>query len=97
MQLTPPLDKVLVRLDPIESTFGDSTIIRPDIAKEKPRWGEVLAVGPGRITRKGIRVEPGVHRGQRVLVPWQVGSDVKIGGRLCVVVSEHKDILAVEE
>lgn len=91
MRLTPIADGVLVRLDPLEETWGaDSKLVRPDIGKEKPRWGEVLAVGPGRVTRKGVQVAPAVHRGDRVFVKWATGHDLKIGGRLCVKVAEDQ-------
>lgn len=96
MRLTPIADRVFVRLDPMEKTWGaESKLIRPDVGKEKPRWGEVIGVGAGRITRKGVRIEPSLHRGDRVCVPWQTGQDLKIAGRLCVIVREA-DVLAVE-
>lgn len=87
MKLTPIADGVLVRLDPLEETFGDSTLVRPDVAKEKPMWGEVLGVG---------RRAPSVHRGDRVCVPWRSGHDLRIGGRLCVMAREEQ-ILAVDD
>lgn len=86
MRLTPVSDRVLVKLDPFEETFGASTLVRPDIAKDKPQWGEALATG-----RKVTTVNPG----ERVFVPWATGADFKISGRLHVFVRE-RDILAVE-
>lgn len=96
MRLTPTGDRVVVLLDPLEETFGDSGLVRPDTCAEKPHWGEVIAVGPGRVTRKGVRVPPGVHRGDRVCVPWATGNDIYLNGRLAVNVREA-EILAVEE
>jgi chaperonin GroES len=97
MRLTPIADGVLVCLDPLETTWGaDSKLVRPDIGKEKPVWGEVLAVGPGRTTKRGVQVAPSVHRGERVFVPWATGHDLKVGGRLCVRVTEGQ-ILAVDD
>lgn len=88
MKLTPIVDGVFVQLDPLEETFGDSVIVRPDIAKEKPVWGEVLAVS-ALATRS-------VHVGERVCVPWRTGHDLTINGRLCVKVAEDQ-ILAVDD
>ena len=52
-------DRVVVkRIDAEEKTKGG--IIIPDTAKEKPQEGEVVAVGPGRLTEDGKRVAPEV-------------------------------------
>lgn len=46
-QLQPTNDRVLIKpIDEGEQTFG--SIVIPDLGKEKPEMGEVLAVGPGR-------------------------------------------------
>lgn len=96
MKLTPILDRILVELDPFEQTFGDSTLVRPDIAMDKPRWGTVRGCGAGAIGKRGQRKPTSVHPGQRVYVPWATGHDLVIGGRLHLAVREA-DILAVEE
>jgi chaperonin GroES len=47
MKLTPLADRVIVKpVEEAEQKKGG--IIIPDTAKEKPRQGEVIAVGPGR-------------------------------------------------
>lgn len=95
MKLTPTTDRVLVRLDPLEENFGDGPIVRPDIAQEKPVWGEAIAVGPGRRGKRGVLLPMTVRRGERVCVPWATGHDLKIGGRLHVFVHE-RDILLTQ-
>lgn len=46
-QLIPTNDRILIRpIDEGEQTYG--SIVIPDMGKEKPEMGEVLAVGPGR-------------------------------------------------
>lgn len=61
-------DKVLVKpIEESEQLYGN--IIVPDLGKEKPQIGEVLDVGPGRITEFGTKVEVTVQVGDIVLVP----------------------------
>ena len=46
-QLLPSNDRILLKpIDEGEQTYGN--IVIPDMGKEKPEMGEVLAVGPGR-------------------------------------------------
>ena len=46
-KLVPTNDRILIRpIDEGEQTYG--SIVIPDMGKEKPEMGEVLAVGPGR-------------------------------------------------
>ena len=46
-QLLPTNDRILLKpIDEGEQTYGN--IVIPDMGKEKPEMGEVLAVGPGR-------------------------------------------------
>lgn len=46
-KLSPTNDRILIRpIDEGEQTYGN--IVIPDMGKEKPEMGEVLAVGPGR-------------------------------------------------
>jgi hypothetical protein len=53
-KLQPLADRVLVK--PIEKEEKTkSGIYIPDTAKEKPQEGEVLAVGPGKMTASGYR------------------------------------------
>ena len=46
-QLLPTNDRILIKpIDEGEQTYG--SIVIPDMGKEKPEMGEVVAVGPGR-------------------------------------------------
>jgi chaperonin GroES len=61
-------DKVLVKpIEESEQLYGN--IIVPDLGKEKPQIGEVLDIGPGRVTEFGTKVEVTVKVGDIVLVP----------------------------
>jgi chaperonin GroES len=93
MKVTPLSDRVLVkRLEAAEENRGG--IIIPDTAKEKPQQGEVIAVGPGRLTEDGKRVAPEVKKGQRVLIGKYAGTEVKIDGDEFIILRED-DILGI--
>jgi len=93
MKVTPLSDRVLVRrLEAAEEKRGG--IIIPDTAKEKPQQGEIIAVGPGRVTEDGKRVVPEVKKGQRVLIGKYAGTEVKIDGDEYVILRED-DILGI--
>lgn len=50
--LKPTNDRILVKpIDEGEQTYG--SIVIPDMGKEKPEMGEVLAIGPGRLSEHG--------------------------------------------
>ena len=42
-------------------------IILPDTAKEKPQEGEVIAVGPGRVSDDGKRIPMELSKGDKVI------------------------------
>jgi chaperonin GroES len=93
MKVQPLSDRILVkRLDAVEEKRGG--IIIPDTAKEKPQQGEVIAVGPGKLTEEGKRVPIEVHKGARVLLGKYAGTEVKIDGIEYIILRED-DILGV--
>ena len=65
----------------------------PDTAKEKPQEGEVIAIGPGRMTEEGKRIPLEVKVGDRVLYARYGGSEIKIDGEEYMILRES-DILA---
>jgi chaperonin GroES len=70
--LQPQNDRVLIK--PVESgeeMYG--SIIIPDMGKEKPEMGEVIAVGPGRQSEFGQFIQVNARVGDIVLVP-KIGS-----------------------
>ena len=68
-QLKPSNDRILIKpIDEGEQTYGN--IVIPDMGKEKPEMGEVLAVGPGRLSEYGQMVPVRSCKvGDIVLVP----------------------------
>jgi chaperonin GroES len=93
MNIRPLHDRLIVkRVQEEEKTKGG--IIIPDTAKEKPQQGEIIAVGPGRMTEDGKRIAPEVKKGQRVLIGKYAGSEVKIDGDEFIILRED-DILGI--
>jgi chaperonin GroES len=93
MNVRPLADRILVRRIEEKETVKGGIII-PDTAKEKPQEGEVVAVGPGRLTEEGKRIAMEVKKGDRVLIGKYSGTDVKIDGTEYVILRED-DVLGV--
>ncbi len=91
--IQPLFDNVLIK--PLEAELKTASgIILPETAQQKPQTGEVIAVGPGRVTIKGEKEPMMVKPGQKVVYKKWGGSDVKLNGEELVLV-EQKDILAI--
>lgn len=71
-------------------------IIIPEKAKDKPKEGKVIAVGPGKVMEDGKRQVMQVKPGDRVLFSSYAGTEVKIQGEEYLVM-EESDIYAVIE
>jgi len=93
MNVKPLADRILVRRIEEQETKRGGIII-PDTAKEKPQEGEVVAVGPGRMTEEGKRITMEVKKGDRVLIGKYSGTDVKIDGTEYVILRED-DVLGI--
>jgi chaperonin GroES len=93
--LKPLGDRVLVRpSEGEERTPGG--ILLPDTARKKPQEGKVLAIGSGRVTKKGTRTPIGVKVGDTVIYSKWSGTEVKVGEEDLILVEEDS-ILAVRE
>jgi chaperonin GroES len=88
-------DQVLVlRKEAQEKTL--TGIIIPDTAKETPLEGTVIAVGAGRLNKKGERVSMNVKKGDHILFSRFAGVAFQLDGVEHLMMKE-KDILAVLE
>ena len=95
MKIRPLNDRLLVkRLAEEEKTAGG--IIIPDSAKEKPAEGQVVAVGPGKVSDSGERIALQVKEGDLVLFSKYGGTDVKLDGDDFLIMRED-DILGIME
>ena len=89
MNVQPLSDRILIRRIEEQETIRGGIII-PDTAKEKPQEGEVVAIGPGRMTEEGKRITLDVKKGDRVLIGKYSGTDVKIEGTEYVILREDE-------
>ena len=93
MNVKPLGDRILVRrIEEQEMKRGG--ILIPDTAKEKPQEGEVVAVGPGRMTEDGKRIAMEVNKGDRILIGKYSGTEVKIDGIEYIILRED-DVVGV--
>ena len=92
-KLEPLGDRLVVKpIEREEVTKGG--IILPDTAKEKPQEGEVIAVGPGRLSDDGKqRIPMDVKVGDVVIYAKYGGTEIKIDDEELVILRES-DILA---
>jgi chaperonin GroES len=92
IKLEPMADRLVVKaVQKEEITKGG--IVLPDTAKEKPQEGEVLAVGPGRVTEDGTRIPMDVKVGDIVIYAKYGGTEIKVDGEEVMILRES-DILA---
>ncbi len=92
-KIQPLADRVVVKaIDESEQMRGGLYI--PDTAKEKPSQGEIVAVGPGKLSDEGTRVELDVSVGDTVLYGKYAGTDVTLDGEEYLILRES-DVLAI--
>ena len=88
-----PLGERVV-IKPIEQEqLTKGGIFLPDTAKEKPQEGEVVAVGPGRVSDDGSRIPMELAKGDRVIYSKFAGTEYKDGDDEYLILRES-DILA---
>jgi chaperonin GroES len=93
MQIKPLSDRVVVKpLEETEQMKGGLYI--PDTAKEKPQQGEIVAVGPGRVSDEGKRIEVDLKVGDRVIYGKYSGTEVTVSDQEYLILRES-DVLAV--
>ena len=93
--LQPLGDRVLVKPLEAENTT-EGGIILPEAAQERPREGEVIAVGPGKPGPDGEPVPLSVKVGDIVIYTEFGGTEVKVDGEKYLIM-EESSLLAVRE
>ncbi len=93
MKIKPLADRVVVKPAPPEEKVQGGIII-PDTAKEKPQKGEVVAVGPGKVSDSGEKIPLEVKVGDNVLYGKYSGTEVTIDNEEYLIIRES-DILAI--
>lgn len=95
MNVRPIGDRIIVRrVEADQKTKGG--IVLPDTAKEKPKEGEVVAVGPGKTLDNGETSSMSLNEGDKVIFSSYAGTEVKIDGEEYLIMKED-DVLAVLE
>ena len=75
-------------------TIPDNSIVLPDSAKEKPKEGEIVAVGSGKVLESGETQDFQVKVGDRVMFSSYAGTEVTVDGVDYLIMSES-DVLAI--
>ena len=105
-KVRPILDVVLIKVDKRDEKTTTGRLIIPGTARGRPNKAEIVRVGPGRKTRKGVRIEPRVKAGDLVMFdPYRLlwvdgqlkpaGTPFAESGELALI--RERDILAVIE
>jgi len=91
--LKPLADRVVIKPSVAEEKTKGGIIV-PDTAKEKPVWGEVISVGPGRVSDDGKTILMQVKAGDKVLYGKYSGTEITIEGEEYLIMRES-DIFAL--
>jgi chaperonin GroES len=96
MKLQPLEDRIVVRPGKSEETTASGLVI-PDTAKEKPQQGEVLAVGPGRVSEQtGQVIALNIKVGDTVVYSKYGGTEITVDGEDLLILSS-RDVLAISK
>ena len=97
MNLQPLGDRVVVKPKAAEEKTA-SGIILPDTAREKPQIGEVIAVGPGKVSDSGQLVKMTVKKGDKVLYGQHAMSqEYTMDGDKLMIMSQNEVLSIIEE
>lgn len=92
MELLPLLDRVVVRTN-TTSEKTPSGLFIPDVAKEKPVMGKIIAIGEGKI-ENGTLISPKVKVGDTVLYGKYSGTEINFNNEEYLIMRES-DIFAI--
>ena len=93
MKLKPLADRVVVKPSKADEVTKGGIIV-PDTAKEKPVWGDVIAVGPGRTSDDGKLIPMEIKVGDKVLYGKYSGTEVTMDGDELLIMRES-DVFAI--
>lgn len=92
VKIKPLGNRVVVQRSKAPTSKGG--ILLPDSAQERPREGQVIAAGPGKMSENG-QLEPlSVKVGDRILFGSYAGTEVKHNEEEYLILSEE-DILGI--
>ena len=91
--LKPLADRIVLK-PTLAEEMTKGGIVLPDSAKTRPQEGEVIAVGPGPTTEKGVQVPMDVKVGDKVIYSKYGGTEIRVGGDEYVILRQE-DVLAI--
>lgn len=89
-KIRPLGNRILVRRSKAQTSKGG--ILLPDTAQEKPKEGEVIEVGPGKLNENGKLESLNVKKGDRVLFTSYAGTEVKMTNH-----NDNEELLILSE
>jgi len=92
-KIKPLGNRILVKRSEAEMSRGG--ILLPDSAQEKPKQGEVLAVGPGKMDDEGSIMPIDLKVGDQVLFSAFSGTEVEVSDEMEYLIMSEEDVLAV--
>jgi chaperonin GroES len=65
--------------------------------KGKPLFGRVVAVGPGKVSKKGILIKPEIEIGEIVFINEWGGTKVMVGEKEYLVIRENEALFTTDK
>lgn len=93
----PLRDRVMVKRFEAETSSYEGGIVRPDITKEAPAEGIVVAIGDGRILENGTHIPVALEVGQHVLFGKYGGVEIEIENEAFVILREDEVMVRLEQ
>ena len=87
-------DHIIIKRIPAE-TVSLGGIVIPEVSREKPRRGFVLAVGPGEILPSGERNTIPLEPGDTIVYERDYGTEVMVGA-VELTILRHSEVIAKE-
>jgi len=95
-KLRPLHDQLIVKAISDEQATKAGIILPDTVDKQRSEKGEVIAIGPGKLTDSGKRQEMSVKAGDKVIFKKYAPDQVKIENQEFLIIAES-DVLAVIE
>lgn len=92
-KIQPLGNRILVKRK--ETQLSRGGILLPDSAQEKPKQGEVLEVGPGKMDDTGAVTPIDIKVGDQVLFGAFAGTEVEVADGVEYLIMSEEDVLAV--
>lgn len=77
-KIEPLNDRILVRRVDHGTDRTKGGLYIPDVARERPQEGEVVAIGLGKMLENGTRLPPALAVGDRVIFGKYAGSEITV-------------------